>query len=855
MVAALLASCGLLLAGPAAAQGLLLGGDQEQAEGEEQPFDIRADSVELESERDVYVAEGDVVIRQPGRTIRADWVAFSNRTRQGVATGNVVVEEGSDTLYADVLHFEVDELKGIVLDGTLYAGQDGFRLTGSEIRKVGDQEYELDEAEFTTCRCPEDTMRDPWTITAKRADLEFGGYATTRNTTFDVLGVPVIWLPWMRYPLKTERETGFLFPEFGASSRTGFDFGVPFFWAARKNINVLLTPRYLTENGFKPDAEMEYVFGEFSWGQIYGTWVDDQGLDANDAFNGIDRNRWAFEWVHDHYLPEDWRFKVDARFFSDNRYSFDFQDFSRFRNDRYIESLAFAETRFGPADRLGFTGEVRWADDQQNPENADRDDFLRHRLPDLQVAGAPHPLRALPGGLVGSFDTRYTHFWGLDDAADTFGDLRDVDGVFLDSGVDGLPDGFERDRAGNVFRLDGTVDLRSGGTITAAELAAGRPMTSAADLIDASQDDVPGPEGDGAFQEGELLLDRGHRFVLNPRLARPFRVADVVEVYPELGWHGTFYQTDAVGGAARNLFTAMVDARTRLRRVIDIPFVGRGAHLLEPSIAWIGISDDDQDDNPLFIPRPAVLQERQRQLSPTSILRDPSDRIEAVNAVKLALGNRIYVQGREDRPPHLFADASLSFLHDFAEDEISNVVFDGDFWPHDLVRVRTALRWDLDRSDLAEAWFQLRYSSPRGDDFFLTYRKLDDVPRFFENFAFDDDRFEEFEEGFVRISQLDFFSRIAITRNIGVTYRLRYSFEQSLILSNQVGLEYLSRCNCWAVRLEIDDDRSRGFEFGFRYRVFGLGDDTVRPFAGNDGTGRRSGRDALIQDPLADDDL
>jgi LPS-assembly protein len=35
-----------------------------------------------------------------------------------------------------------------------------------------------------------------------------------RNTTFDVFGVPLAWIPWMVFPVKTERQTGLLFPEF-----------------------------------------------------------------------------------------------------------------------------------------------------------------------------------------------------------------------------------------------------------------------------------------------------------------------------------------------------------------------------------------------------------------------------------------------------------------------------------------------------------------------------------------------------------------------------------------------------------------------------------------------------------------
>jgi hypothetical protein len=59
---------------------------------------------------------------------------------------------------------------------------------------------------------------------------------------------------------------------------------------------------------------------------------------------------------------------------------------------------------------------------------------------------------------------------------------------------------------------------------------------------------------------------------------------------------------------------------------------------------------------------------------------------------------------------------------------------------------------------------------------------------------------------------------------------MTYSFEESFFLGNQGGVEYISRCNCWAIRVEVEDERTRGFQVGVRYRLIGLGDDTVRPF-------------------------
>lgn len=74
-----------------------------------------------------------------------------------------------------------------------------------------------------------------------------------------------------------------------------------------------------------------------------------------------------------------------------------------------------------------------------------------------------------------------------------------------------------------------------------------------------------------------------------------------------------------------------------------------------------------------------------------------------------------------------------------------------------------------------------------------------------------------------------------MTKQWAATYSGNFSFENALSLTNQFGVEYLSRCKCWAIRLEVDNDRVRGFSWGFNYRILGLGDDRERPFQGNAG--------------------
>ena len=110
------------------------------------------------------------------------------------------------------------------------------------------------------------------------------------------------------------------------------------------------------------------------------------------------------------------------------------------------------------------------------------------------------------------------------------------------------------------------------------------------------------------------------------------------------------------------------------------------------------------------------------------------------------------------------------------------------------------------------------------------YRYLRDIPRLFEAFAVRDDRFDEFTEGFLRVNQIGGFARAQFTKQWAATYAGNFSFENSLSLTHQFGLEYLSKCRCWAVRFELQEDRVRGVSWSLNYRLLGLGDDRDQPF-------------------------
>ena len=780
---------------------------------------MTADFITYERAGDLYLARGSVQVAQDGRVLTADWAAFSNETRKGMAVGNVVAREGGDIIHARAMRFQLDAQVGLVLGGDITSDTREFQLRGAEIERKGEDRYRLVDARFTTCQCPEGE-KDPWAVRSEDLEVEIGGYATARNSTIDILGVPVLWLPWLGYPVKSERETGLLFPQIRTSSRTGLDVGFPFFWAAAKPLNVTIAPHYLTKRGFKPELTLEYVVGEHSWGELYGTFVwNDDEVKRNDPVDPLDspstpfsNDRWAIDLVHDQQdLPAGWRAKLNATLLSDNLFPFDFPEYANIRNNRRVESLAFAENRFGARDQVGVSGEVRFADDLQNPDNLDRDRTWLQRVPDLRAS-------MLPTGVLGSrvfwaFDARYTHFTALAGVNRRFpGAALGPNGLFLDTGLDGIPDDFERNL------VDGDP----------------RPGDETGDDFDALLN-PSGREGDGLFQEGELIADRGHRVVLNPRLYVPVRLGDIVEFLPEVGWSGTFYDSQRRGAEMRNLVTGNFDLRARLRRTLPLPLTNqRAIHLLEPSIGFSLVNHlgrDDQADNPLFVPRSEILQARLRALDPTSITRDPADRIDEVEALHVSLGNRLFARSAEaGAPARLIADATLTAWWDFAGDSVRNIFLDGAVFPAEHWHSRFDIGIDLDKTRIDDGLFEIAYADERGNDLSFGYRLVRDLPKFFEGFRYDRSRFDKFSVNFERINQFDLYGRWTLLHGFAVTYRVQYSLEGHFSLHQELGVEYVSRCKCWAIRIEAEDERSRGFAFGVSYRIMGMGDESARPF-------------------------
>ena len=361
---------------------------------------------------------------------------------------------------------------------------------------------------------------DPWVLRSEEAELEVEGYATARNTTFDVFGVPVAWIPWMIFPVKTERQTGLLFPEFSLGSFHGFDFGLPFFWAINDQAGLVLTPRYSVKRGPGGAARFDYVVGRALRRRDAGRLLPRPG----DRRRRRRRSRSAAtagapHGVHDwslpgapalrDQLPLRLRQRRAVRLPRARQSTAPTASWSRRPCSRASVGSSGARTRAWAA---------RFVDDLQNPDDLDRDRFLLQRWPtDARRRAAGRRRRAHRSSCPRS--TSSTRGSRRASAPSTSCRPR------------------WSARAGcSSTRASTRCPIRSRRSRRAASSA--RCPTRTATTSRCSG----GTEGDGFFQEGEPLTDRGHRLLLQPRLALPLDCRGV-SLVPEVGWHETLYDS------------------------------------------------------------------------------------------------------------------------------------------------------------------------------------------------------------------------------------------------------------------------------------------------------------------------
>lgn len=474
---------------------------------------------------------GHAVVSQPGETLTADYITMDMNTRLLDARGHCVYVAPGSVIRGEEMHFNLDTRTGTVVGGRV--SNDQFSLSGERINKLGAGHFQTHRGEYTTCQdCP-----GSWSLLADDVDMQIEGYAYMDGVTGKITDTPAFWLPYLIMPMKTRRQTGFLFPNFSLATNNGVVFMVPFFWAINRSLDMSLAVGDYTKRGPRVEWEGRYALDG-------GAATVDFNFVRDSQFNDMwgrgmpSPDRWSLNVTQSHALPWGIEEKLRIQEVSDNLYPWKLGEAMRnndvvANNELSLESsLNFS---YANPELSAYVG-ARWYRTLINtvPE------------PILQVTQAdPRTVQVVPKAAL------TTREWPL------FGSPL-VAGLSL-----------------------GLVNF-----------------TRSRDAFDYDKTSVPfgvlTPDNPPAYNPGVDPIRKATRLSLTPSLYTTIRPFDLFSLVPSVKGFGYFYSfpsTDRfkVPDLARYYVLTQLDLSTQLERVYDIPSekdAPRLKHLIRPVLTY-----------------------------------------------------------------------------------------------------------------------------------------------------------------------------------------------------------------------------------------------------------------------------
>src|SRR6266705_324237 len=302
--------------------------------------------------KDELILKEYVDIKYGDTRLQADYVRYLPSTKDVTALGNVILDQGTSRLTAERLTYNLDTETGVFYTARGYA-EPSYYFEANRVEKISKDEMVLYDATFTACTQPVPY----WSFKIERALIRQDNYAYLHNARFKIGHVIVFYSPYLIWPVKSDRASGLLFPEFGFSRRSGTILSNALYWAIRRNMDATLYLDYMSLAGYGTGLEYRYMPNENGRGYFTGYFIRDQ-IAKQEDIEGIPTNRWVINYGHNQAFGQGWKLIATANFISDFNYYRDFERDLRLSTNPQAVSNLFVTKTWGFY-TLNLTGERR----------------------------------------------------------------------------------------------------------------------------------------------------------------------------------------------------------------------------------------------------------------------------------------------------------------------------------------------------------------------------------------------------------------------------------------------------------------------------------------------------------------
>jgi LPS-assembly protein len=223
--------------------------------GDQSRINLYGDTAESVGQQ-VITLRGNAVALYGQQRLTADILTYNLKEDMVDAQGNLHYSGPGLLANGDHGRLYTDAKRGTLYDVDYTLPERHGRGQAEVVHMLDPLHEQLDQASYTTC-APGNT---DWLISAREVEIDREtGTGIAHHAWMNLKNVPVLYTPYISFPIDDQRRSGLLIPKFGVSQQTGLDIGVPYYWNIAPNYDATLMPRIMSDRGVMLATEFRYL--------------------------------------------------------------------------------------------------------------------------------------------------------------------------------------------------------------------------------------------------------------------------------------------------------------------------------------------------------------------------------------------------------------------------------------------------------------------------------------------------------------------------------------------------------------------------------------------------------------------
>jgi LPS-assembly protein len=237
-------------------------------------------------------AEGDAVIIRGVQELRGNYLFYDQIKDEITGQGDVSIKKSGVLINGDTFMYSPGLETGEITEAEYFLIDSGGRGKSERLIFDGPSRQSAVNATYTSCDVSQEDVYLKTSLLNLYQDKEYG---VARQATVWFKGAPILYTPYLSFPLTDKRKTGLLTPSYGQSVQNGFEVSIPMYLNVAPNFDATIALRTMSERGNLIASHSRYMGGSFAGHLSYDVINDDRKFSKE---SGDEDSRAYYNFAH-----------------------------------------------------------------------------------------------------------------------------------------------------------------------------------------------------------------------------------------------------------------------------------------------------------------------------------------------------------------------------------------------------------------------------------------------------------------------------------------------------------------------------------------------------------------------------